>query len=242
MRLRVLHAPKRPDAPEEYEDAAWPSRAPEVLTLPLRIAVADGATTSSFSGLWARHLVCAWAEKRLNRDSLLDDVTILARQWRQEVGNAPLPWFAQEKARQGAHAALIGLSVEPDGSWAALAIGDCCLFVIRENILIEAFPARHPEALEHNPYLIGTDVSPALDEVAREAFGFWQQGDILLLMSDALARWFLESAVAREQTPWKWLASLDSVASPRAFEAMLRPLRNVGQLQSDDVTLMMLDL
>lgn len=242
MRLRVLYAPKRLEAPEEYEDAAWPGESCHLPALPIRLAVADGATTSSFSGLWARYLARAWGEEHLTRDSLLTDVAALARLWRQDIQNTPMPWFAAEKARQGAHAALLGLSVEFDGSWRALSVGDCCLFQIRENTLIEAFPARHPEALDASPYLIGTETSSTLDEVAREAFGYWEPGDMLLLMSDALARWFLESAVTREQAPWKWLSSLGADSSPKAFEAMLRPLRSDGRLRSDDVTLVMLDL
>jgi Protein phosphatase 2C len=240
--VSVFCAPRRFEAPDEFEDAVSPEATPPEPGFPLRVAVADGATTSSFSGSWARQLVRAWAEQKLARESLIDDVSALACRWREEIEKTPLSWFAREKVRLGAHAALLGLELEEGGRWSALSVGDCCLFQVRRNILIEAFPARHPEALDQHPYLIGTEASPALDEVARTVIGYWEPGDTLFLMSDALALWFLESAVAREQTPWRWLARLDASASPRAFEAMLRPLRAEGKLRADDVTLVRINL
>ncbi len=242
MRVAVFCAPRRFEAPDEFEDAVWPEETPTEPGFPLRVAVADGATTSSFAGTWARHLVRAWAEETLSRESIVDDITTLACRWREEVEKTPLSWFAREKVRLGAHAALLGLEIEETGRWSALSVGDCCLFQVRRDILIEAFPARHPEALDQHPYLIGTEPSPALDEAARTAIGYWEAGDALFVMSDALALWFLESAVAREQTPWRWLAGLDANASPRAFEAMLRPLRAEGKLRADDVTLVRITL
>jgi hypothetical protein len=58
-------------------------------------------------------------------------------------------------------------------------------------------------------------------------------------MSDALARWFLESVVIREQRPWTWLETLTDA---KALPAALRPLQADGLLARDDVTLAVMRL
>jgi hypothetical protein len=194
---------------------------------------------SSFSGLWAQLLARAWGEGHLRRETLPADVQALAKAWHSAIKDLELPWFAREKVRQGTHAALIGLAIQPGGTFLALSVGDCCLFQVRADTLIEAFPARHPEALDAHPYLISTQGDPSLDEAARTLLGRWQSGDTLFLMSDALARWFLESVVIREQRPWTWLETLTDA---KALPAALRPLQADGLLARDDVTLAVMRL
>ena len=137
VNIRIFRAPRRSDAPDEYEDAAFPEES-GALGFPVRVAVADGATLSSFSGQWARTLVGAWGDGTLGED--LTALPALAARWRAEVGALSLPWFAAEKARSGAHAALLGLHVEEGGGFLAMSAGDCCLFQIRADALLAAFP------------------------------------------------------------------------------------------------------
>ena len=234
MTIRVHSAPRRAAAPDEYEDAACPAESGEFAGDTIRVAVADGATTSSFSGEWARLLAAAWGAGELADDGAW--LPALVCRWQETVDRHALPWFAADKLRAGSHAALLGVELNPAGSWSALSVGDCCLFLVRDDTLIEAFPARRPEALEGRPALVGTGMSADdFRRNVRRAEGWWQAGDALYLMSDALGRWFLDAALVRRSSPWRILASVS--ARPESFSAFVERLRESGALQPDDVTL-----
>ena len=234
MRVDVRAVPRRSSAPDEYEDATFPAASAE-LSGNLRVAVADGATTSSFAGNWARLLVSAWADGTLDAEG--EAVPGLARRWRESVDLDGLSWFAADKLRVGSHAALVGLELRENGSWTALSVGDCCLFVVRADTLIESFPARRPEELDGRPALIGTGMSAEeFRRCVRLATGWWQAGDTLCLMSDALGRWFLHAALVAQSAPWRTLQA--AAERPESFLAWIERLRECGALQPDDVTLL----
>ena len=73
------------------------------------------------------------------RDLLLIPVLKKAGQvWGRAVAGKPLPWYAEEKARAGAYAALVGLELRRDcGTWSALGCGDSCFFQLRSEAVIE---------------------------------------------------------------------------------------------------------
>ena len=234
MTVRIHSVPRRAAAPDEYEDAAYPAESGEFDGDTVRVAVADGATTSSFSGEWARLLSGAWGAGELAGDGAW--LPALVCRWREAVDRHALSWFAADKLRAGSHAALLGVELHADGRWSALSVGDCCLFLVRDDTLIEAFPARRPEALQGRPALVGTGMS--VEEFRRNvqrADGWWQAGDTLFLMSDALGRWFLDAALVKRSSPWRILASVS--ARPESFTAFVERLRESGALQPDDVTL-----
>src|SRR5439155_25904221 len=53
------------------------------------------------------------------------------RLWRRRLAGRPLPWFASEKAEQGAFAAFLGVEIDAHKNrWTALAVGDCCLIQV----------------------------------------------------------------------------------------------------------------
>jgi hypothetical protein len=60
----------------------------------------------------------------------------------------------------------------------------------------------------------------------------WRAGDVLLLMTDALAHWFLTEAEAGRR-PWETLAA----RTDEDFAPWLDGLRQARQLRNDDVTL-----
>lgn len=232
MRIVVRAVPRRRDAPDEYEDAAFPAESGEI-DGDFGVAVADGATTASFSGEWARLLAGAWGDGALGADG--EGLPALARLWRASANLDALSWFAADKLRAGSHAALLGVEFRSDGCWTALSVGDCCLFVVRDDALIEAFPARDPEALQGRPALVGTEMSvDDFQRNARRMAGWWQTGDALYLMSDALARWFLDAALVARSAPWRALGA--AMERPETFTLWIERLRGCGALQPDDVT------
>ncbi len=220
--------PKRGHAADEYEDAFALDPAAG------RFAVADGASESSFAALWGRLLVegfvrpaPGWLEA--------------ARQtWAARVDGQALPWYAEAKRDDGAFATLLGLVVA-NGRWHALAIGDTCLFQVRRDRLIEAFPLRRSEEFGNRPRLVGSrpPADPAR-EVHAEGRGDWQAGDRLLLMTDALAQWFLRRHEAGAR-PWReFVAFAEGTGTKTAFADWVEDRRRRDGLRNDDVTVVMI--
>jgi hypothetical protein len=233
----ALHAPKRGYTDEEYEDA-WAAD-PAVG----RFAVADGASESSFAALWSRLLTEGFvaARRPQNLPRLLEGPR---RRWSAEVMDLDLPWYAEMKREEGAFATLLGMSVQaptPDrlGRWRAVAVGDSCLFHVRDGRRVRAFPVRRSSDFGNQPRLIGSREGPA--PAAERCSGLMQPGDRFFLMTDALAQWFLYTRESGER-PWEAVVSLASAVQPAAaFAAWIEELRAHGGLRNDDVTLLIVE-
>lgn len=243
---------KAGNKPEEYEDALWPAKQGTFQGTEFHFAVADGATESSFSGLWARMLVHSYGLSPLTPLNLQQRVEKRSRKWAQQVTVKPLPWFALEKVQRGAFATLLGLSLSngagassAGGRWQALAIGDTCLFQIRALELIASFPLTRAKQFGNTPLLVSTHLLSNQNLWARladfERQGLWQPGDNFLLMTDALAHWFLKE-VETGELPWLTLFKVaeQSKSRPDSFDRWLADLRRSKAIRNDDVTLLMI--
>ena len=260
--MHVLHRafwlPKAGNTVEEYEDACWPQREGEAGSDVFRCAVADGATETSFSGLWARLLVQSFCAGRLRRRTLRKTLPHLQRAWRQRVAAKPLPWYAEEKVRSGAFSSLVGLTIgRPcvgdgpgddrrsggEGAWGAIAIGDSCLFQVRNDRLIAAFPLTRSDRFNSRPALLASDPrgNARLAESLAYTSGCWATGDSFYLMTDALACWFLRAVEAGEQ-PWTALRDLTRGEQGASFAEWVAGLREAARLRNDDVTVLRVEL
>jgi hypothetical protein len=239
--------PKAGHTLDEYEDAFWPAKRIDQGAPLFRCAVADGATEASFSGLWARMLVQAYSRGDFSKTHMFfKRLTPLQQKWRATVSRKPLPWYAEEKIRQGAFSSLMGFTLrgaqgEDQLRWDALAIGDSCLFQIRGDEVIRRFPLTSAEQFDNRPALLASNPAgnSQLASHIRFVFGHWHDGDAFYLMTDALACWFLK-AVDREQFPW-WIIRDLGTEDGRHFEEWVTQLRQTGQLSNDDVTLFRID-
>lgn len=245
---------------EEYEDAVYIGLrkcyrflglTKRLATIPpeltLRMAVADGATETSFAGFWANLLVRNYCEQSpIDDDGFAELITSCRAEWLQTVSEMNLPWYAEEKRAMGAFSALIGLKIVCDvdnqsGHWNCLAIGDSCLFHFRKGALLEAFPIADWKTFSATPCLISS-VDRAGQEVPAPSYvsGSWQVGDQLILMSDALACWLLRAHSAGEDP----LQTLDGVDTAAAFQTFVSAQRGESHadgyphLRNDDVTLL----
>jgi hypothetical protein len=227
---RALSLPRRGHAADEYEDAFAADPAAG------RFAVADGASESSFAGLWARLLVEGFVRRA-------PGWLAAARQaWATGVGGQPLPWYAEAKRDDGAFATFLGLVVGA-GRWHALAVGDACLFHVRQDQLVTAFPLGRSADFGNRPRLIGSrpPADPAAEAHA-EGNGDWQRNDQLLLMTDALAQWFLRQHEAGKR-PWEELAGFpEGDGAKAAFAEWVEERRRRDGLRNDDVTLVLITL
>jgi hypothetical protein len=241
LQHREFQLPRRGHAFDECEDAsaAAPDRG--------RFAVADGAAESFQGGLWARLLVDDFVRGDEAHTDWGKWLPPLQARWAAEVGRRSaqgdragpaLPWYLEARLQQqGAFATFLGLTVE-SSNWQALAVGDSCLFHVRAGRLLLAFPLTRAADFTSHPWLVGSRTSPA--EVPRKQGvrlqGDWRGGDRLLLMTDALAHWFLDDKEAGGK-PWQALEGLLS-GPEEAFADWVALQRGAGRLRNDDVTLL----
>jgi hypothetical protein len=242
--------PKAGNRSEEYEDACWPAQGGTWTGARFHCAVADGATESSFAGQWARQLVRAYGNSSMLGLEWLPPLAKEQARWRRTVQRKPLPWYAEEKVRNGAFAAFLGLAVTPQvspvtdksasgGAWTAVSVGDCCLFHLRGAELLRSFPAQESTFFTQRPFLLSSNPlrNDALAERLLTTTGQWQAGDTFYLMTDALALWALqrwESGAA----PWDEVAALEGDQRQRRFGRWVEGLRASAMLRNDDVTLL----
>jgi len=237
LKWHAFSAAKAGNAPEEYEDAV--SGDPALG----RFAVADGATESSFAAAWARLLVEGFVAAEGRPWRSLDWIAPLRQRWAGQVDALVLPWFAEAKREEGAFATLLGVVFRPPrapapGTWRALAVGDCCLFRTRRSRLLTAFPLSASADFCNRPRLLGSRSAAA--SKPEQAAGRWRSGDRFLLMSDALAQWFLERT-EKKADPLGEVATLLSGPSPSAaFPGWVGERRSQG-MRNDDVTLVIID-
>lgn len=233
---------KAGNQPDEYEDAFAPDiQAGQTTTVTdqadFLCAVADGATETSFSGLWAQSLAGAFAAQRLERITS-NTIRDLAREWSAEIAERtrakPLPWYAEEKRQKGAFATLTGLHLRSDGWWTALCVGDSCLFHLRPGVWIKSFPYSQPSQFNNSPPLWSTNIAQNVCITPKRTRGKWKPGDYFLLMTDALAHYFLANEQIREQIHH----GLDQAV----FEELIQAARHDKLCKNDDVTLLIAHL
>lgn len=244
---RALWLPKAGNTVEEYEDACWPLRSANRELRAHRCAVADGATEASFSASWARLLVGAYCKGQWGGRRPFRSLARLQTVWQQEVDSLQLPWYAEEKRRSGAFASLLGFTLiapreEIPGGWMAEAVGDSCLFQVRSDDVITAFPMRCASEFNSRPHLIGSTAASNehLLEHVRKAHGGWESGDIFYLMTDALACWFLKMVEVGTR-PWLELTTVAADGQP-SFAAWIEHLREERAIRNDDVTLLQVNV
>lgn len=251
--MNVLAEPfwvqKRGNQAQEYEDAAFPVDRRDYAQHNVRLAVADGATECLFARRWAEQLVHAVGEGVLSLHGFFNGITRLRADWQQWIiRKKTLPWYAEEKARQGAFAALLALELTTEGSdgamdgcWNAAAVGDSCLFHIRgENVLVR-FPLTTPEAFDNRPILLGSvgTENSCLNELTSS--GLWKKGDAFFLMTDALACWFIKHLDAGG-SPLEVQGDFAFPNDPDPFRAWVESLRDKGSIRNDDCTLIRVHL
>lgn len=261
--VQVFWLPKLGNTEDEYEDASAFSASAG------RFAISDGATESSFADRWARSLVQHFTEDPPPSPdagpALAQWLVPLQQAWQSGIPWATLPWYAEEKARDGAFASFLGLSIDreahahrpfsfwnwlwgrparsaPPGNrvwrWQALAVGDSCLFQVRQDRLLAAFPMRQAAEFNSRPLLLCSN--PARNQpvwkAIRTTSGACEPGDWFLLVTDALGQWFLREHEAGGE-PWRPLAELQTQAD---FASLVERLRATQALKNDDATLLRL--
>ena len=238
--IEAFSCQKAGNARSEYEDA-WAVRGSDSPTR-CRVAVADGATESSFSALWAALLVESFVRGRSHGPDFFKHLGAIRRLWRRKIRGRPLAWYAAEKARRGAYAAFVGASLNAvNHGWRAVAIGDCCLLHVTgappNRALAKAFPLTRSEEFGSSPFLVGSMKKNDDDPLphVRVTEGVLEANDILFFASDALAAWLLRRA-ERGEPAWD---AIEGIRTREDFEALVAQARE-DKTRNDDMTLVRL--
>ena len=250
--VRVLKSVKAGNAVDECEDFChyMPDGTTPVRFIkhpsPYRFAIADGATESSFSAEWAELLTTRFAQtdptltRSLgSREGRATWLQALRDEWHNKVPWDRLGWASLEKAKRGAHATFLGLQLYPR-SWMAWAVGDCAIFQVRSNQLLSMWPMEGEADFGSSPALLCSVVSQS-DLVLEDRYflhrrGRYQSGDLFILATDALAKWFICHHGAGGQ-PWR---VLDEISDNARFDEFVTELRREGRIQNDDTTAMII--
>jgi hypothetical protein len=249
--------PKAGNTHDEYEDAFYPHQDGEHQGIHFCFAVADGASEGILSGKWAEILVksfCRFVAPHSNFKGLLERVYKDWNFWKKsylhnrEKRKSPIQWYEEPGLQAGAFSTFLGLMLTDRGEelpkkWNAIAIGDSCLFQVRDEILLTRFPLTHSSEFNNRPLLISTN--PPRNNGVLEAIniksGNWCIEDRFYLMTDALASWFLQEYEA-DQAPWRILRDFDTIDQQQSFKEWIHNLREKNQMRNDDVTLIRLDI
>ena len=212
----------------------------------LRFGIADGATEGLDSRRWARYLTKAWvspSSAKLDSSALPEHLKLLGERQRQRWAGRELPWYLEEKSREGAFAAFLGLDLRQSPTWNAVAIGDCCLFVERAGALIESFPLSSPEQFGSQPILLPSMVLryPSYKNAIRMKSGVLHAGDRLLLMSDAIAGWYLRSWSEELSVRDNFTCALNN-QNKGVLKTIIASERDNKQLRNDDVAIVHIDI
>ena len=242
--------PKQGNRPEEYEDASlMVYSAGRAGSHVAKIALSDGASESSFAREWAQALT----QRFIDRPPPLSDMTLAGlsewmqpcqERWHSLVPWDKLPWHGEAKTRSGALATLVGLTVAAAAdnalAWRSAAVGDTCLFVVRDDALLLAFPLESASQFDNTPSLLCSN--PANNAISardvHQTSGLCQRGDRFILATDALSRWFLESCSGGGK-PWDRLLELESESQWREW---VEGERSGLTMRNDDMTLVTVEV
>jgi len=159
-----------------------------------------------------------------------------------------LPWYLEQKVDEGAFATVLGVQFT-DGALGnrrmtrlrAVAVGDTCLFHVREEALLSSFPLDAARDFSSRPCLVGT--RPASDQAVSRAIrrhrASCNDGDRFYLATDALAHYILKQ-VEQNLPIWEQIDEVATDLAQDAFRSWVRSIRQQGLMRNDDVTLVMI--
>jgi len=231
--------PKQGHSLAECEDAFACNRST------MRFAVADGATESFDAASWAQRLATRW----VNSTGLLTEEDFWT--WLNSEGQAhndswnrlDLPWYSIEKRGAGSFAAFVGIEIQPDKSWHAIALGDSCLLHCRTSRVLTIFPVSGSNDFGCAPVLAPscTELNiHARSSIARQAGGL-ADGDRFLLLSDAIAAWYIK---LNEQQDYKRISDFEELLKQEDEAPMsdfLELERLEARLKDDDVAIVCIE-
>lgn len=240
--FQVFELPKDVEHPEQNQDA-WAVDCRRGVA-----AIADGVAASLFARHWARILTEAAVAATPDpdcRETFRDWLQSCRETWNGRVDVSRLAWFQKAKLHDGAFSTLlwlmlVGPSEMPDASGWRLrgdAVGDSCLFLVREGKVVRAFPITSAEQLEASPMALGSVDLKHDDRVEFERIDEeCRPGDLVVLCTDAVAEWAFREQEAGAPADWERFWNMPEEEWQREVAA----LREQRRMRYDDTTMLLL--
>ena len=241
---RLFILAKDPEQPAAYQDACCVDTEHHIA------AIADGVSSALFSGPWAAILAEAVVADSPNPCDLPAFNQWLQRQrerWAASIDTSNLGWYQKAKLPNGAFSTLLYVRVcevdnAPAGTFGgyrlvAFALGDSCLFQVRGDELVRAFPLEASAQFEADPIVLGS-VDRKRDHLLEFALldETCYPGDDLVLCTDAVAEWAVRCYERGDPPVWSdfWQMSEEDWRSGVVW------LRQERQMRIDDSTMLLL--
>ena len=242
INVRDLHAPKLKETERDYQDH-FRSRQLTTTNPTVRAAIADGATDSAFAARWAQELTKLFVENPpVNDEGVLSNISKWLEPaqdaWDKSVQWKSVPWHGIDKARRGAVATFLGLTIESADDdqlkMQSIAVGDCELIIINsQDQMTMKFPVKKASEFNNRPDLICSNPkgNQALDALVKRATVSISLHDRVILTTDAMAEWLLREESS--PTICRQISQMDDTE----FAAWLESERNCGRIKNDDTTI-----
>jgi hypothetical protein len=239
LQLRQLLLPKLGQEVSECEDCIG------IDTEACRFAVADGATEAFDARSWAERLARRWVQRQstLTVEEFRAWVAAEGRELQDSWNGLNLSWYSEEKARTGSFAAFVGVELDLEHgapSWRAIALGDACLLHCRNGSLIKSLPLSRSESFNAAPILVASNSSlheSSMTSVVIDA-GKCESGDVLLLMSDATAAWYLQRLESGDAVALK----LFDIKCDEELNTFFDAERLAGRIRNDDLAIVRIEI
>ena len=259
--VQLFIHPKGSGSPVECDDACALDEQNSVFAL--CDGTGSSALPRPWAALLARAWVGEPFVDQPDGESLDGWLDPLRQQWRQwardtwlptlndryaQLGEALLPeQRADDVIKVGASSTFLGLRIVEDPhertiNWQSIAIGDTCMLLFqRDDKHLRpalSFPLDHSSVFNDRPPSLPTRQveSGALAAQFQARAGVCNQGDALVMATDALSKWILASI---EQGDNGWRALLDN-RDPAWFDAFVERERATGAIEDDDTTLLVI--
>jgi hypothetical protein len=214
-----------------------------------KFGLADGATEAFDSRTWAMRLATSWAQTEnapLTQEEFRAWVAEEGRALHDSWNGLKLSWYAEEKARGGSFAAFVGVELdfhESTPRWRTVALGDACFLHCRRDQILRALPLSDSRSFTAAPYLVPSHASMQDEAFARVHVdsGNMEQGDVLMLLSDAASAWYLMLAETEDEMRARFdllMRAGEDEELARLFEAE----RVAGRIKDDDVAVIRVEL
>jgi hypothetical protein len=224
------------DAETPNEDSYQLSRRLNVYT------VCDGASISYDSALWSRIVARRFCmDKSLDRSWLLGCID----EFNSKHDRESLSWAKQAAFDRGSFTSLLGVVIDHESSELRIcAIGDSVAVLCNGSRIVSSCPYNSPSQFDDSPSLLST--IPDLNSFDKEGRLIctrqtWSllgmRNPVLFSMTDALAKWFLES-LENGRRPSKVLRALCSEGGKGTFTRFVWTERADARLRRDDTTVL----
>lgn len=223
-------------------------------------ALCDGASDSYAGGTWARIVADGFAREggSVRGRGLLPGFTSQRQreyERRLRQSHRSWSWYQQASYQRGSFTTLLGIMFFGGSRYAELvSIGDSLAVLLDGRRVVETFPFQNAAELDIDPVLLST--KPELNAFLRDSTanglgGFSRQfarrlwvlkgleHPSIILMSDALARWFLEDRQDR-RIGRKKVEVLLSFDNQPEFADWVSRLQKSRELAKDDCTLVVM--